>query len=156
MKKQDVIKLWNTLNALKRIKSTRFAYFVAKNLGNIKTEIDALSEVQKPDEKMKEYEQKRMDLIKKYGTKGADGALVEIAPGQFKLADIDGFTSSLKMLDGEYQETLEDQLKKNKEFEELIKETVSLEMYKFKFDDLPDGIDGTEMEVIMPLITSLP
>lgn len=154
--KQEVITLWNALNSLKRIKHTKFAYFIARNSGHLKAEVDALTEVQKPDEKIQEYEQKRMELIKKYSAKDEHGAPIQVSPGSFKIGNMDKFESDVAVLDKEYFETLEENKRKNKEFVELLKEKTSIEMHGYKFSDLPDEIDGNEMEQIMKLVSDLP
>lgn len=156
MKKKEAIQLWNTLTALKRIKNTKFAYFVARNLGYLKSEIDALTEAQKPDEKGQEYEHKRREVITAHAEKNEAGNPVESSPGFLKIPDMAKLSEALKDLDSEYKEVVEALNKQRKEFETILEEEISLELYKIKYENLPEEIDGNEMEVIMPLIDSQP
>lgn len=155
MTKGECVKMWNSFNSVKRIKDTKFQYFVARNCGFLKSEIDALAEAQKPDEKVHEYEQKRMELIRKYAAKDEKGGMVPVGNG-FQIADMDKFEADVKILDEEYKELLEENKKKNKDFEELLKDKVTFEMYTLKFADLPKDIDGNEMEQILKVITETP
>jgi hypothetical protein len=103
-----------------------------------------------------EYQQKRMEVIRKYAKKNDSGEVdVIVNPDgtqQFKIEDLQGFTKADSELIGDYPGLMDEVQKHNSQVNELLlsKEEVS-GLIKFDLKDMPD-IDGVQMEILLPLI----
>ena len=108
MKRRVLLNLWHALNKLEGQKhDVRFSYFLAKNKVALKTEIEALDEAQKPNAAFIEFENKRIDLAKKYSDKDVTGN-PKIHNGQYVIFDQkDEFDEEIKNLREKFKAAIE-------------------------------------------------
>jgi len=155
MKRADVLELNRALDSLRRVRETRFAYAVAKNKQAIKSEVESIQAANEPSERMKEFEQRRMQLVMTYAVRDTDGNIVDAAPGRAKIqSDKESeFMSKIGALTKEFSDIQDSMKTKLDEINNLLEGEVELDLYAVKADVLPDDIASDEMLAIMPLIT---
>ena len=62
------------------------------------------------------------------------------------------FDKTLKELREEYKETLDTAEKRNEQFLELLKEEVDLDFYRFKIEEMPESLLGTDLDIMFDLV----
>lgn len=138
MFKQDAVNLFNGLNSLGGMSgSPKFAYAVSKNLALLKPEIEAINKAGEV------YEQKRMELARKYSKKNTFTGEAEVHNNQFQLDDVAGFNTALQALREEDD---------YKNYQELLNQPSDFFPYKIKLADLPTGINVQQMNAIINIV----
>lgn len=153
MKRSEVEPLDQVLDGLKRIRSTRFAYAVAKNRQALKAEVESLQAAREPSDNVKEFDQKRSELVAEYAERDDKGGFIAPSPGQVKLDmnRIAEFNSKIKALAEEFG-IVDEMKKKQQEVKELLDGNVEIEMYGIRAETAPADLSSDEMLAIMPLI----
>ncbi|KHD34425.1 hypothetical protein NL50_17260 [Clostridium acetobutylicum] len=147
MIKEDIIKLYNTIQAEKSKGSVKFRYLLLKNEGVIKQEISTLGEVEKDINNIIEpFIKERDDLIRKIGVP-SNGAYS--VPSE----KIKEFNEKIKPIKKKYEKVISEHDKKYKEYLSILKEDVteSLEFIEMKIEDLPQDIRTESLEILMKL-----
>jgi len=112
--------------------SARFRYTVSQNVKITKGELDAINEAFQAPEEINVYNQKRQGIISGAGiSTDEEYNALESEPR----AALD---ASLKLLDTEYAELLEEVAELDKERTEFIKEEVDLDLKTINVDDMPN------------------
>jgi len=112
--------------------SARFRYTVSQNVKITKGELDAINEAFHAPEEINVYNQKRQGIISGAGiSTDEEYNALESEPR----AALD---ASLKLLDTEYAELLEEVAELDKERTEFIKEEVDLDLKTINVDDMPN------------------
>jgi len=154
MKRKEIIELNAVIEAsLKGKCSVRFANGLLHNKSFIKDIVKVHNEtmkiVRKPLEKYdEEFEKKRTDLIKKYGTEQSDGSFMIKVGDVNYLTYMDKLTKLGESLDKEYSKEIEEYKKAFGEYEPALDEEVEFKPYKIKLEDFPEGYSNAYHEVL--------
>lgn len=156
MQKKDLFILQETLNKLSDIKSTKFGYFVLKNLKMIEPELEILRKMAEPGEGLKAYETKRVGICNEFCEKDEAGeAKTVLGPDgrdQYVITDREAFDAQLKLLRDEFKADFDTEETKIKEMNTIMMEDAGLELYKIKLDNIPDGLSAQDLLALDDLI----
>lgn len=149
MKKIDIVNLYNALNKEKTKGSVHFRYDMIKNSNVIKSEIDALAEVEKDmNEPLKPYNAERAKIIEKIGIKAANGGYsIEVTDK----SRMDKFNKAMEPVKEKYKKVLDEHEKKLKEYEKILQEEIKapFSFTEIKIDDCPEEIETNSLELFM-------
>lgn len=151
MKNKDLIRIYEGLNAVKKLAGVKFAYAVAKNLKLLTSEIENLQEGIKPTREIDLYEEERIEMCKKHAKKEEQGKPV-INGGEYVIIDISAFNTELETLKEKYKKDLELQKEHLAEYTKMLDEDTSLVLHQVSIDVVPDGITGEQLEAIFEII----
>ena len=144
--KNKLIYLYKVLNASSKMGVAKFKYGILKNLNNIEKDIEALKTIEKDiEESIKEFSEKKNDIIVKYGTPAEDGnVVVSTDSPNYNLV-----TETIKELAEEYKDTLAEYQKKRLEYETLLNEEAEFDfkVHEISIDNVPDDFD--ELGILM-------
>jgi hypothetical protein len=153
--RQQLMDFQKGLNNVGNLQGAKFAYAVARNLAKIKTEIESIQKAFEAPEAYIEYDKARAELAKTNAVKDEKGnPRIEIEMGQQKyvIADQAKFDKELEELRAKHQPAVEARDRQVKEFEELLKGEVEIDLYTINPVLLPDTISGAQTDGIMPMI----
>ncbi len=153
MKNKDIVQLYNNLKELGNLEGVKFAYFVVKNMKILQSEIAVFEDIIKPSEKYVEYEQKRLDICKKYAEKDENGNC-KIENDKFVgCENNEEFNKEIQQLNNEYAEVILKRNQQLKEIEQILEEeNNNIKLMKIKVEDIPKNITVKQMMVINDLI----
>ena len=144
--KNKLIYLYKILTVSSKMGGAKFKYGVLKNLNNIEKDIEALKTIEKDiEEIVKEFFEKKNDVIVKYGTPGEDGNVVVTTDNNdYKLV-----TETITDLAEEYKDALNEYQKKRLEYETLLNEETEFDfkVHEISIDNVPDDFD--ELGILM-------
>jgi len=147
--RNDLIEFDKGLKEVKGWKGTKFSYAIIKNIKLISSEIDSIESTRQLmiTNKFKEYDKKRSDLIIKYANKDDNGNPILTENNMIIIQNTKEFNSKLEKLTKEYEVVLNEQNKKDLEFNTFLKEKIEIEIYKIGLEFYPENeIDGNIME----------
>lgn len=150
MKRRVLLNLWHALNKLEGQKhDVRFSYFLAKNKVALKTEIETLDEVQKPNAAFIEFENQRIDLAKKYADRDAAGN-PKVHNGQYVIFDKkDEFDADIKKLRTKFKDAISNREKQIEEYNKMLNDEVEFTPSRIKFNQLPKQIESVFLEIFI-------
>jgi hypothetical protein len=155
MRNKEVLELSNSINKLGNLKGVKFAYATSRNKKILQNESESLLEAQKESESFTEYENKRVEIAKKYAKKDTQGEPVTEVHGRtrkFVIEDQSGFDAELEILGAEYKETLEEREKQLKDFQELLEQEADVVLFKVAIADVPEDISVEQMGIVNEFI----
>lgn len=145
--RKQVIELFVALTTSVKKGNAKFKYAILKNTKCIESEIESLKAIEKEiDEILSGFNEKRNDIIRKYG-KEADGVIsITQDSKDFKKAG-----KELDALQVEFKEQIEAQKAKVKDYEALLNEPVefSFGFNELTIENIPDDITDEEMKQLM-------
>ena len=157
--KDKVLALDNMFDEFAKVKTNvKFLYTVHKNKRILETEVKSLMEAKEPTAKYMEFQQKRIALCEEHCERNEQGRPVMTNVGTPQQSYVFSeekrplFEGEVGPLKEEYKEEIEEQEEKEKQFFELLKEEVELELCKFKLDIMPEKVFGQEMDLLFDLI----
>lgn len=151
MKNIELFELYNGLEAVSNIGGARFAYWVAKNKKIIKTELKLIESINEPTDWYKQFEQRRISLCQKMAKKDENWE-PKIVWKSYDIEDTETFNVELEILRKEHKSDLEEMEKKNKEYEELLNQEVTIEFFKIKQEIIPEAITAKLLDPIMAVV----
>lgn len=154
MTKQDVLVMHSEMQGLLgNLKGVKFCYAIAKNLKKLKVEVDNIADSMKMSKEYKEFDGKRMELVKQHGKKDANGKPIMTPDGrQFEIEFQAAFDADWKKLKDENPHLVAERDTQIEEYAELLKEEYDIEFHKIKQKDIPADITSTQMNIISELI----
>lgn len=150
MKRKELIEIYHNLSSIKEIEGVKLGYAIAKNIDRIKGEVELVQKALNPSEEFQEYENKRIELGKRYAEKDANGKPI-VDNGAFIITDIASFSKKFLALKKEHSTAIEEQQKKLAEYEALLDEEVEHELHKVKMEDIPESM-AKNMVALYPII----
>lgn len=144
MQKKELLNLYEAIKIVGDLRGMKFVYAMAKNVNLIKDEIDSILKAVNTDEK-KEFEDKRIELAKKYSKKDKDNKPIMIN-NSYIIGEEEKFNKEFSSLKKEYKECLD------KEEKFLKTEAPKINFYKIDKDDIPEGITVNQLSNIFVLI----
>lgn len=152
MKNSELFELFNTITAPDfKYKGAEFNYIIAKNVAKLKPELEALQKGLEATEEYKEYDTKRIEILKKYAVKGENGEPV-IENNAFKLSDKTTALKEIEELQKENKEILDARTRQEQEYQELLNKESTIEIHKLKKSDLPEDMETPVMIKLFKLI----
>lgn len=151
MKKKDVISLWQGLNNCSALKGARFTYAIARNLAEIKADIEALQKSVDPSKEFSAYENKRIELNKKYSKKDEKGESIT-ENGKYILEDQEKFDEEFNKLKEENQSIVDARDAQIKEYMDSLDDEIEVKLWKIKETDLPEDITVNQTYAIFPIL----
>lgn len=149
-KKELIYSLKGVLEQLKKTKAQpKFHYCVIKNLKLILPEFETLEELRESMQVKgwSEYVQKEHDLLMEYSEKDESGKPIAVGPRSYKLKEDTNqeFFEKKKTLDEENKELIKEYFDRQKEFENIVKEEIEMELWKIDIDLMPTIEEGGEV-----------
>jgi len=147
MKKKDLQKLKEGIEAVATLKNAKFSYVLFKNKKLIENEIEVLKEIDKPIEAFQKFEYDRVVLCEKYCERKEDGQPLLI-DNTYKIKDVENFNKDIVELRNANLESIEAEQKRLEDFNKLLEEDLNIEFLKIKSDDLPNDISLEQLSGI--------
>lgn len=138
--RKQLIELFTALTAASLIGNAKFKYGSLKNLKIIDSEIETLKTIEKGiAEVLTAYNEKRNELIKKYGTPQEDNMIAITKDSDTYETAVEELTA----LDLEYKETLDLFATKQNEYVSLLAEEIEFDFKTFEIsiDNVPDDFE---------------
>jgi len=151
MKKQELYGLQQTLQSMKDVKSTKFAYAIIKNLKIIDKELKALQDAQKQPDGMIEFEKARMALCTNMCKKDEQGSPV-IEDNNFVIEDMEAFEKSMEDLKEEHKAVFDAQKEQQENMMKLLQEETEIKLHVVKEEFLPDDLSANQLEALDAII----
>lgn len=155
MKNKQILDLFESLVSITNLTGAKFNYSVVKNIKKLQPEIESLQKAFKNSDEFNEYNNKRVNILKKYSRKDANGEAITKTINKEKHFDIietEEFKKELDLLISENKDIIEKKEKEIKEFNELLETENSIELFKIKLSDIPDGITTEQLAGIYLMI----
>lgn len=159
LKKKDLIVLYNGLNSVGNLVGVFFGYAVNRNLEKMRPEIEALQKAVTPSKEFTEYDVKRVEIVKKYAKK-------DEKTGEFIIKD-KGVAGKESYDVGDNAEVVEKEVgafkeenkavveaheKKMEEYNALLEQDSTVELYKVKLENVPKEITASQMAAVFPIV----
>jgi len=154
MKKQDVLQLFNGLQAVSNLPGAKWSYAVARNITKLKPEVEALQKAYSADKDFVEFENKRIELAQKHAVK-EKGNPKKIKIGnneEYIIADKDKFNKELTPIQKKYKKAIDERKKQIDDFNDILKEEIEIDLYMVSSEYIPEGITPAQLSNIMPII----
>jgi len=150
---KEVLDAYNAIKDVNITASVKFNYGLAKLKKQLEKEADTFKEAIKPEPKFEEYENKRNSLILDYAKRDADGKVVQINDNAVELDEDKKteFYEKLAKLDKEYEEVIKKRKQQAEEINKLLESEIQIDLYKIKFEDLPEEIETRLMDALITL-----
>lgn len=155
VEKQDLLLMYKTFSELKVKYNKKLTYAISYTKKSISDEANALIESLAPSDSYSEYEAKKNATIDKYAEKDDKGALIVSPQGNAikinpELAK--EFKDVIAELDIEYKSIQEERKVDIEKFNNTLKEVVTVEVEMVEWDDIPEDIDQSLMDALLPII----
>lgn len=137
MLKKELVGLYNGLNSVGNLVGVIFGYAVNKNLSIMKPEIEALQKAITPSKEFLEYDNKRIEIVKKYALKDDKEQFI-IKNNSYDIGDkTEIVEEEVKTLKEEYKDAIKEQEKQIEEYNALLETESDVKLYMVKREDLP-------------------
>lgn len=149
---KEVVNLYGALNSLGgKAFNVRVAYAISKNKQKVQKEIDAFNEALKPTEAFKTYEKERIALAKLHSKKDDTGnPVTKMTPvGElFVMENQLNYDKLLNELQEKHKEAVEEHKERLRQRDEMLEDTITLDLHGVKLSDLPETMSVSEMEAV--------
>jgi hypothetical protein len=133
---------------------TKFSWALMRTKKRLKVLIDSMDEIRQPPARMQEYETKRIALCEAASEKEEDGKpkvennnfVIETEAREQLNKDI------AALRDGDFKEMFDEQEKKSKDIEDLMKEECDIELFKVAPEFLPETMSPADLEILEVMI----
>ena len=124
----------------------KFKYALLRNADYLEPEAKRLQKMlEEYAEVLKPFEEKRVELVKKYGKANEDGS-IKVEEGT---SEMEQFQKEMEELKEEHKEAFEAYDAKIKEFNEtVLEEDVDVKVYNFSADLMPDNLTTRQIAVL--------
>lgn len=164
MLKKDIVAFHNALTKI-NLSGVKFAYAVAKNLQNMKVEIDALQKSLESSDEYKKYDEERIAVGEKWALKDEAGKaktrpvnpMDPLGASEYVFTDGEHnnrpqFDKDIKELQKKYKKAIDERAKQIKDYTKLLEEEVAFIPYKIAIEEVPEGITTKQMNDIIVMI----
>jgi len=151
MKNKDLFALYHGLEAVSKLGGARFSYGVSKNKKIIIEEIKTIEETNKLSDEFKAYDAARIELCKEMSHKDEKGEAKMIG-GNFDIIDRKAFDKAFEELKAEHQVAFDGYLKQQEDYNTLLDQESTIELFKIKQDILPEEMTSTLLDPIFAVI----
>lgn len=155
MTNNDLFILKEVLTSYKGKGNVKFAYFIAKNLIKLDSEVSLLKEIVKPSAEVSEFLQKKDELYLKYCVKDTEDKPVFGTDNSVTIPveNMDLFKIDALELEESYKEDINNHNIKDKQFNSLLLEQSNISLFKIELNNIPDeALELVEYLVMYDLI----
>jgi len=160
MKRLQAKNLLANSRILGNLKGVKFSYMITKNINKLKEEFTALDEAIKTTDAFNEFQKQRIALAEKHAKLDENGRPVVIKEKdengrpveRYDIVNQKLFETDLETLRVEHKDALDEMENKIKEYNELMKTDVEVELHEIKLSDVPEDITAQQMSIISDLI----
>lgn len=155
MLKKEILILYQSLHNLGSLQGCRFAYGIAKNISILEKEAKIIQKTIEASPEFSEFENKRIELAKKYAKKDKEGKLLtdtENGVESYVMENQAKFDKEFNNLKNKYEKILDERKKQIDEYNELLETETDIELYKIKLSDVPSNITVSQMNLIKNII----
>lgn len=150
----QIDRIYNVLKNVKiQVKSVKVKYVIAKLLTEIEKELEILRQAAEPSEQYKQFEEERLELLRKYAKRDEQGNIVyqDKAKSSVVIDNEEG-KQKLQELLNKYKDAIEE---RNKQLNQLRKtiasESIQLQLPKLTLDDLDPDLPQEIFNVFVKL-----
>ena len=150
----QIDRIYNVLKNVKvQIKSVKAKYVIAKLLIEIEKEWEILKQAAEPSEQYKQFEEERLELLRKYAKRDEQGNIVyQDKTKNSVVIDSEEGKQKLQELLDKYKDAIEE---RNKQLDQLRKtiasESIQLQLPKLTLDDLDPDLPQEIFNVFVKL-----
>ena len=155
MKKKDLFRFRDGLNAVGDYKGIKFAYAVAKTLRLVDSEIADLQKSNTWSDEYKEFEKQRQELVMKHAKKDDKGNPITFQSGgtvKAHIDDVDACNAAVDELKEKHAEAVKEQEDKDKEFEKFLEEPAEVKVHTVPEDIVPKDISAKHLHGIFEIV----
>ncbi len=157
VKRDTLVGIYRILKSKKQgTFSTKFSFFILRNLKFLEEEINVIDEVNEQISKTLEpYNIARMSILTECSDKDEDGNPILINNNTaYKLTEhLEEFNEKILKLQEEHSESIALNSELKKQINELALECIDQRVLSISYENIPDGeFSIDELEIIMPLI----
>lgn len=150
MKKREILSLYRLLKTI-NYRGVKFNYGIARNIQILEPYYTSMMFSIKRNEEYERFESKRIELNEKFAQKdGEDNAILK--NNQYQIADKKGFDTAMNALEKKYKVTIDEQHKKEREFNKTLDDEEVVELFKIDLGDFPVEIKTQEMSKLIILV----
>jgi len=150
--RQELLELWHGFPVLANLRGFKLGYAVARTKTKLRPEIEALDEALKPDAAFQKYEERRMELCRKYVQKDPQGNPV-VSGNEFVFGENrEAFDAEMVPLQVEYAGTIEERKKQIADYSDGLKEKITVEVHQIAPVDVPEDATVGQVDVLYRLI----
>lgn len=117
---------------------------IAKRKRVIRVAMEPVEEAREVPEDVQEYQKKRYDVYRKYGSV-VDGAV------QVPKEDVGALDGDIADLEAEYASVIEQEAKRQKDIADLMKKKVEVDIDPIAYEWIGDFLDSNGVEVLMEI-----
>jgi len=162
IKKKDAVLMTQVLDILfKASKKNILLWDIIQNQNMLKATKEETDMFIKPNDKLSEFEQKRMDICKKHCDKNEDGTdkIISVMVNGNPTESFSGldnneeFKAEFAELKTEYEEVLKEREEQVKTFEDILNEEIDVNLKKLSVSMLPDEVlSGEIFQILSPIL----
>lgn len=148
MKRREVIKAKNSLEAAKDAVGMKFRYAYWKNLKKLESELEVYEGMRKPSEDYTAYEKALYELKVSHAKKvpGTDHPVIE--NNNFVMGDMDAFLKDYQEFQRSHQETIDEYDALVKKFNEYMEGEAEIEFHKVPLEDFPENLTAGQFSAL--------
>jgi len=152
--REKLIAIWGLVNRIVSEKtSVKFHYLMLKNKRLLEPEIESLQKAQMPPEGHEEFNKKRKILCEEFCENENNGNPKIVNQNYVILPENqEEFNLKIEKLKEEYKEVIEIMDNNQKEFLELLKEEVSVDLAIIPLSIMPEKIIGRDVDLLFDII----
>lgn len=152
LKKLDLIRLWNAIEACKEHKNTKFIYSTLRTKKLIEDEVEVLTAISAPSKKYKEFQMQRVESCKKFCEKENGTPVIKGGEYFFTEAGRKLFEAELVILKERFKDWIEERDEQMRSYDLTTKEEIDVEVHQVALCHVPEDLDASILSGLMPLI----
>jgi hypothetical protein len=152
--KGEILELYFGLNSLGELHGARFAYAIMRNINLIKGEAEALLEARNPKQDYVNFEREQVALAKLHAVMkdGVPQKYVENGKEFYAIADMEKFNKEFEELKAKHIQAIDNYQAQLNELEGMLKEKVTVKVYKIAKDFIPENISVKQFASIEAIV----
>lgn len=152
----DLVEAFNVIGRMGIESNKKFSYAIILNDEAIKSRVKAITEIAKPSEDYIEYETKRNDIIREYGSKDANGNII-LTDDRWVNFDDDVKEKAISLindLNKEYSTVIDKRNNDIDDYNAILEEEHEYDITMVSLDDVPDdvGKDVMLLKMLMYMV----
>lgn len=150
----EVLALWNTIESMSQTPySAAFAHGLLRNRKAIREVVEELWKATAPLPRYTEFEKRRVSLTVTFCEKDGDGNPKVVNGQVFVPEDVqETYKREMAALTAEYGEDIEAQRGRQQQVEEILGQTVEVNLYTLSLSTFPDNVTVVQMEALDPIV----
>jgi len=153
--REKLLAIWGLVNNLLAKKTNvKFHYLMLKNRRIMEPEVESLQKSNSPPEGFADFEKKRMALCDEFSDKDEDGKAVIKPDNSFQIAveTKEDFEKGLEDLKEEFSEVVKTMDNNRKEFADLLKEEIEIELVSVPVSIIQEDLVGRDVDLLFDFI----